>query len=663
MVFSMAARSKPLFRGKALVFGERATAEILAQQFSREGFEPVFQVDLDRDLPLPGTPAGLKRVKALLERFRLDSLGQGVVHPGATHWAERPELASLCSQMAMPFFGPSVKTLSFFYDKLNFILQSERLEIPHLVLSPEPMHSLTELQVWMKQSNHSYPLTLRSIHGGGRQGLFFARDEDTVLKNFPLWVKCLREAVGETLFMVERFLDEVRLISVPFVRFGRNQVQIFPKVDASLRCAYRKWIEFCPAEYVDPSLSRRMDDWTFRCSEKSDYIGVGVLEFVVNGPHAFLVDALPRLNTGFHLWEKMAGMDIVSCQIAVLEKKREYSPLKTVTPADETLKGVSIRLYAEDPLMKLPQVGEIAEISSTRQWEMAGAQGQLWMSYQKGERVQIFDSGMLGQLFVWGQTDSQRMTFARGILNEFWIAGSLQTNEHYLGELLSHPWVREGVFHADFLDYDFLPSKGPSMEWIQWGAVLCLMGQDLGANPDPLLPPLRWSAGIWSGRVDRQAKNYLCWAEGPFFWSETPSEEKGLRQTQIKQIKRKGASGVIELQNGEQLRVCAFPLEDRWNIRMGHWFLTIREPGPPLSDLGQQRQEALKFPSLIYGRVHSVLFREGAQVPPHEPLILIEALGFQIPQSLPIPVRIRHWEVKAGEQVLVGQTLARCDRI
>jgi biotin carboxyl carrier protein len=61
---------------------------------------------------------------------------------------------------------------------------------------------------------------------------------------------------------------------------------------------------------------------------------------------------------------------------------------------------------------------------------------------------------------------------------------------------------------------------------------------------------------------------------------------------------------------------------------------------------------------MIPGRVHSVLFRGGATVPAHEPLLIVESLGMLIPHALPVEVRIHRWKVAAEDRVFAGQELA-----
>ena len=68
-----------------------------------------------------------------------------------------------------------------------------------------------------------------------------------------------------------------------------------------------------------------------------------------------------------------------------------------------------------------------------------------------------------------------------------------------------------------------------------------------------------------------------------------------------------------------------------------------------------------RIAALVAGRVHSILFLEGAMVPAHEALIVIESLGVLVPHALPCEVRVLRWRVAAEDEVRAGQELAEFD--
>ena len=101
-----------------------------------------------------------------------------------------------------------------------------------------------------------------------------------------------------------------------------------------------------------------------------------------------------------------------------------------------------------------------------------------------GEDVPEVGRGRLGVLWAGAQDRAQAMRVARGVLEETWVAGALETNQRFLGEVLTHPWVSEGIFHAGFIDEEFLPQLRPSADWLPFFASVCESISDNGEIQD-----------------------------------------------------------------------------------------------------------------------------------------------------------------------------------
>src|SRR5690606_25550543 len=70
--------------------------------------------------------------------------------------------------------------------------------------------------------------------------------------------------------------------------------------------------------------------------------------------------------------------------------------------------GILLQLYAEDPLLQLPQPGVIHEMGEQRLWELPGAKAEFEPSVRAKERVET-DEGFIGQLLVSAQTREQTL--------------------------------------------------------------------------------------------------------------------------------------------------------------------------------------------------------------------------------------------------------------
>jgi acetyl/propionyl-CoA carboxylase alpha subunit len=248
---------------------------------------------------------------------------------------------------------------------------------------------------------------------------------------------------------------------------------------------------------------------------------------------------------------------------------------------------------------------------------------------------------MIGSIWVGAKDRKQALTVARGVLSELWIAGTLQTNERFLSELLAHPWVKEGIFHAGFVDEEFIPSPAPPAELIPLFAAIC----------SEALGPVKLNEGDregWfiAGRIPAPAPKtgLIPWTEPPRRW-ELPAGT--------------AISGTIQHPDGRKLRAAAFPLvPGRWQARIGLWNVTVRRVHKQAGATPQPRILAL-----VPGKVDSILFRADAVAPAHEPILILESLRMLIPHALPAAVRIKKWKVKAGDDVELGQELAEFEMI
>lgn len=609
----------------------------IAEELTAEGFHPLALDPGSEPLPLPSDPDALPALRKILARHLAERPDEPLfLHPGTTAWAERPELAALSQELGIRAFCAPGRVLSLFANQLTFLSEAERFGIPNLLLSHDPMHSAREIE----RNGFRAPYILKAVRRGGPFAHFVVQDPEDLETRFPLWGEQLRRGGGEAMFLAERYLEGARQIVVPYVRFPDGRFEAFPLIDASLQCLNRKMIEFCPAGPLEAGVERALLELAEKFASGIGMIGAGTLDFLVDGARMFLIGGAARLSSTFRLWETVAGTRAVAWQVAAFEGRAR---LPDRQPPKKCAFGAAVRIFAEDPILQLPQPGHVQEMSAEKTWDFPGAEAEFTPALRQGSRVPHASSGALGALWAFAQDRKQALTVARGALEEIWIAGSLQTNERFATELLSHPWVREGVFHAGFVDEEFLPAVRAPEALASDFAAVCALAASRGGSEDS--GAFRWAVGdqwVKSGQGEGAS-----WSQGPDFF-EAPGSESA----------RTGVTGALALADGRKLRVCAYPVSvDKWQVRIGSWSLPVRRaPSRPTSQKRRPRVLAL-----VGGRVHSLLFREGARIPAHEPILVIESLGRVIPHALPIDIEIRRWKVAAEDVVHAGQELAELE--
>lgn len=647
---------------RVLVLGPPVVARLIAESFDLAGFSGHVVTD---ELPPFSDPSATLKLRSIFSKWSLrpdkgmwrpDQVEETErrqenskvwIHPGVSVWAEQPEFLSLGQQMGFTMIMPLAKTLALFSNKLNFFQTASHLGIPHLILTFEPMSSVREIEEFVAQKNCRFPLQLRAFNGWGSSGILTIQSHEELKSRVPLWLEQLRSNFGEVLLVIQRYLEGARQVLLPFARMNDGTYRDFPCVDISLSYNNKKYIAVCPAQSMDSGLEQLLRKWTRTFVSDCHYHGVGSLEFKVDGSRAFLVDGSARLNTDFHLWETVAETSAIQWQIAGFDQKtaehllgNKIKPVENSESPGVQKNGIALRLFAENPLFHLPQPGVVRELEDGENDSVAEHHGEavktrVCFSVQPGDSIGPEGDGLLGIVFVWHDKRDRIMNSALRFLNGLWIAGSIHTNQRFLVEILSHPWVREGIFHSDFLQEEFLPSYRPTHEYLEKFAQVC---QELVVTKNHIKKPLNWAVGEEWIAVKAEA---LEWSKGPHrFWLT---------------LHAPGISGVIKTKISQypELRVCAFPVQERrWQVRLGLWSFLVRGV-----DKNRVRS-ATYLHSLVMGVVSVIYFREGSIVEAHQAIIVIKSLDIMVPHTLSEKVRLIRWKVKPGQLVGLGEELA-----
>ena len=647
-------------RRAVLILGERGAAQILARQFGQYGFAAQLAAELRvvsqaarrerQDLGGEGDAhldhyfdgsdcsvmsqdlaqadlSPIREMRELLQAFACRVNAPAWIHPGTTSWGERAHFHSLAAEFGLSVLAPAAQVLILLSDRLNFLGMADSLGIAHLVLSFDPIHSLREVEALNARHAQSFPYVLKTVHGGS-SGLYVVQNASAWSQSLPLWFDQLRRSSGEVILFAERYLESARHIVMPFARFRNGDIQVFPPLDASLQCRYRKMVEICPAARIDEAVLTQLRRWTQSLAQESGFVGVGSMEFLVDSSRAFLIRGLPRLEASFRIWEMVAGVSALEYQLATLLEEAPHRVKPRLRPQGCAM---ALQIFAEDSQYLLPRAGTIAELSPTTQWENGGSSAQFTLNYDLHQNVPISSSGRVGLLIVYqAQADWAKLfELAQQALSDLWIAGSVQTNEHFLSEILNHPWVKEGMYHAGFIDEDFLPSSGWPREALA----------EIAKMVNRLEPASQWWVGETS--IDLAGNTQAS----PQLGSLRPFTVGG----------RPGLAGILESGDSQNQRFLIYPLPDRYIVRLGNRTLSVRRR------VTQGAQKFPRFRALVAGRVQTLLYRSGVEIREREPLLVLESLGLFIPHGVPMRVRVREWRVKPDQYVQVGQELAEIE--
>lgn len=471
----------------------------------------------------------------------------------------------------------------------------ESLGIRHAFMGLEPLRSLRE--VGRVHQRLKTPFRLRALTSDpGRRDSFAIRGEQDLETPLVLWMDEVLERSPEAILLPTRPIEGMRRVTLPFARFSGGATRFFSTLENSLDLRGEVVFETLAYPWLDDVTLASLREQAFRIADRAHLVGLGAMEFWVDGPRTFFVRAIAGLTPGHDLWEKAAGTSAAEWARRIADGGTSEPDLipEGSKPEENWRESCPLRAYvrAEDPFRGIPHPGPIQSIEapagSTATWTPGNSE--------------------IGTVTVTAQTWAGALEKMTQALAQLWIRGSIQTNEAYLAQAVEHPWVREGLFHAAFLDEEFVPEP---------------------------LPPLEACRAALREVVQRvPARRYWKCGERVFARQEIDFTKPVLPAIRTEWM------GML----GEKHR-----------IRVGPWYVdAVPALGP--ESVPSRASYPLLAPSS--GVVHALLFQEGAQVEPHAPVAVVKSVGRLIGMSLRYPMVLERWLVKSGDPVEEGRPLA-----
>lgn len=398
---------------------------------------------LDPEAPYPVPPVGSNHAKKLLAVLR-SRARPAFLHPGDTPWAYHPDLVNHAESLGIRVLSPSAKVLSVFANRLGFLEQASRWGAPTLLMQREPMYRFSEFQEILDAQASIVLRSVAPLHGGQEERVFFKTPD--VQGNVERWTEHLSREAGEGMFFVERRLDGARKIAAPFARKRNGEILHLPWIDLSIQSSGRPWLVSGPAQAM--GCEDQIRSWVEILAEKFKYVGYGEFHFMVDGRQAYLVSGVPHLTRWACVWERILGRSHVSVfeEVYELPTYKQWPTKRRLRDVEQHV--VAAFVYAEHPGADLPLPGTYAfEGTPLKHARLPASQGSHQWS----------DDPWFGWVEGHGKRFKNALSMAAETLAQLRWTGELGLSIPFLIELLEHPWLQEGVYHAGFVDEEFIP--------------------------------------------------------------------------------------------------------------------------------------------------------------------------------------------------------------
>jgi len=382
----------------------------------------------------------IKRILEIAKKAKVDA-----IHPGYGFLAENWTFAKLCEKQKIKFIGPHYSVLKKLEDKMEAKKLAQKLKIPTLPMSKDPINSLKDLKKWIFLIKP--PFVLKARKGGGGIGIRSINGEITIGEIFTLALGIRRQmslAFGDTEFFLEKYLPEAKHIEIQILGDGKNFLHLFER-ECSLQRRFQKLLEEAPSPSVDDKLREKLVNYALSFAKALKYETVGTFEFLLDkDQNLYFMEVNPRLQVEHPVTEAITGIDLVEYQIRVSQGE------KLKISQDEIKKegwAIEARINSEDPLQNFkPSPGKIKKLV------LPGGQGIFVHTFlhEEQEIFPYFDS-LLAKIIGYGKTREEAITRLKRALKETVIEG-ISTNLSFFEAVLEEKEFLNGTYTTNFLE-------------------------------------------------------------------------------------------------------------------------------------------------------------------------------------------------------------------
>jgi acetyl-CoA/propionyl-CoA carboxylase, biotin carboxylase, biotin carboxyl carrier protein len=596
--------------------------------------------------PAPESYLDIDRVVAAARAQGCDA-----VHPGYGFLAESAAFARAVVEAGLAFVGPSAEVIELMGDKAAAKRTLAQAGVP--VVPGEDRDDLDHDDLVAAAQRIGFPLLVKAVAGGGGKGMRAVHGAGELDEALAGARREAAAAFGDDRVLLERLVSRPRHVEIQVLADRYGQVVHLLERECSVQRRHQKVVEEAPSPAVDAALRERMGAAAVRAAEAVGYEGAGTVEFLLDAtsvdaaePAFFFMEMNTRLQVEHPVTEMVTGLDLVALQLQVAAGK----PLP-ITQDDVRVDGhaIEVRLYAEDPVEQLPQVGEIVGLDLP-----SGPGIRVDAGIARGSRVTRHYDPMLGKLVVHAPdrpaacerlTEALAATSVRGVT----------TNLELLAAIVGHERFRAGALTTSFIpDHlgSWRPSPAPPVSLVAAADTACQAHLGMPRSGDPTSP--------WDGLGPFRPGGVGGWRVN---FTE-PTDSSGTHR-EVRLRERLGER-TAELDGEEQVVPAPAPPTDRtlgvdgsehlWVHAEGRTAHLVVEPATRHGDAAAP-SGVTSFTSPMPGSVLALPVSTGDRVAAGTTLALVEAMKMEHPVVAPTAGTIGAIHVQVGDPVDGGSPL------
>ena len=365
------------------------------------------------------------------------------IHPGYGFLSENADFAERVEQSGFTFIGPCAETIRMMGDKVEAIKAMKAAGIPCVPGSDGPLTTDPD-EIRATAERIGYPVIIKAAGGGGGRGMRVVRSADEVVDAVRLTKTEARQAFGNDMVYMEKFLETPRHIEIQVLSDKHGNAIHLGERDCSLQRRHQKVMEEAPAPGISEEQRNAIGAVCVEACKRIGYHGAGTFEFLYENGEFYFIEMNTRVQVEHPVTEMVTGVDIVREQIRIAAGL----PL-SYSQDDIKVRGHALecRINAENAKTFIPSPGKV------REFHAPGGLGVRVESHlYDGYTVPPHYDSMIGKLITWGDDRQTAIARAKMALRELVIEG-ISTNIELHQDLLDDPVVNKGGMDIHYLEH------------------------------------------------------------------------------------------------------------------------------------------------------------------------------------------------------------------
>jgi pyruvate carboxylase len=377
--------------------------------------------------------------------------GVEAIHPGYGFLSENAAFARACASAGITFVGPRPELLDMMGDKTAARALAERINVPTLPGTKEPISDRTEALEVAREIG--FPLIIKAAFGGGGRGMRVVHKSSDLKRLLEEAQSEAGRAFGNPAVFLEKYIAHAKHLEVQILGDQHGNVIHLHERDCSVQRRHQKVVEVAPSFGLPEPVIRELCAAAVRIAREIRYDNAGTIEFLydLDRHEWFFIEMNPRIQVEHTVTEQITSLDLVRAQILIAQGYPLHSVQVGMPAQDQVPRhgfAIQCRLTTEDPENKFtPDYGRILAYRSTGGFGIRLDGG---MGYAGAVITPYYDSLLVKVTSFADTWDVARQRMDRA-LREFRIRG-LKTNIQFLENVIANPIFAAGRATTTLVD-------------------------------------------------------------------------------------------------------------------------------------------------------------------------------------------------------------------